>query len=135
LEPLELRILSSVRNSAAEDDEIEERVGTKTVGTVDGDRRGFATSKQTRNDLIVALSVLSDDFTCVLGRNTTHVVMDGRQDGDGLLGNVDTCENGGSLRNTRETLVENLRWQMAELEVNVVFVRANTTAFANLEGH
>jgi hypothetical protein len=60
--------------------------------------------------------------------------MDGRQDRDGLLGNVDTCENGGSLRDTRETLVKNLRWQVAELEVNVVLVRADTTAFADLKG-
>ena len=61
--------------------------------------------------------------------------MDGRQDRNGLLGDIDTREDSGGLRDTRESLVEDLWWQVAELEVDVVLLRTNTTALANFDGH
>lgn len=128
-------VADGVGNGAAEDDKIEEGVGTKTVGTVDGDGGGFTTGEQTWDDLVVTLGILSDDLTSVLGGNTTHVIVDGGQYGNGLLCNVDTSENRSGLRDTRQTLVENFRWQMAELEVDVVLLRPNTTSLTNLESH
>jgi hypothetical protein len=94
-------IADSVGNSTTEDDKIEERVGTKTVSSVDGDGGSFTTSEQTWDDLIITLGILSDDLTSVLGRNTTHVVVDRGENRDGLLGDIDTSEDSGSLRNTR----------------------------------
>jgi hypothetical protein len=61
--------------------------------------------------------------------------VDSGEDGNGLLGNIDTGENSGSLRDTRQTLVKNLSRQVAELEVDVVLLRSNTTALTDLEGH
>ena len=128
-------VANGVRDSAAEDDEIEERVGTKTVGTVDGDTGGFTAGEETRDDLVLALVVNSKNLTSVLGGDTTHVVVDGRENGDGLLGNIDTGEDGGGLRDTRQTLVEDLSGQVRELEVDVVLVGTDTTALTNLHGH
>ena len=128
-------VTDGVGNSASEDDEIQERVSTETVGAVDRDGSGLATGEQTRNDLVVALGILCDDLTSVLGGNTTHVVVDSGKDGNGLLGDIDTGENGGSLGDTGQTLVEDLRRQVAELKVDVVLVGANTTALADLKGH
>jgi hypothetical protein len=61
--------------------------------------------------------------------------VDGGQDGDGLLSHVDTCENRSGLRDTRQTLVENLSGEMAELEVDVVLLWADTTSLADFKGH
>lgn len=63
------------------------------------------------------------------------LVVDGRENRDRLLGDIDTCENGSGLRDTRETLVEDLGWQMAELEVDVVLLGSDTAALTDLEGH
>jgi hypothetical protein len=124
-----------VGNSTAENDKVEEGVGTKTVGSVDGNGSSLTTSEKTWDDLVVTLGVLGDDLTSVLGRDTTHVVVDGGKNRDGLLGDIDTSENGGSLRDTRQTLVEDLGGQMAELEVNVVFLWTDTAAFTDFQGH
>lgn len=128
-------VADGVRNGTAEDDEIQERVSTEAVGTVNGDGSGFTAGEKSRHNLIVARIVLCNDLTSVLGGNTTHVVMDCRQDGDGLLSNVDTSENGSSLGDTRQTLMEDLSGQMAELEVDMILVGANTTSLADFKGH
>jgi len=128
-------VTDSVRNSTTEDDQIEEGVGTKTVSTVDGDTGGLTASEETGDNLVVALSILSDDLTGVLGGNTTHVVVDGGENGDGLLADIDTSENGGGLGDTGQTLVKDLGGQVRKLEVDVVLVGTGTTALANLHGH
>lgn len=61
--------------------------------------------------------------------------MHGGKDRNGLLGNVDTSENSSSLRDARKPLVENLRRQVAELEVNMVLLRANTATLTDFKGH
>lgn len=128
-------VANGVRDGTAEDDKIKKRVGTETVSTVDGDTGGFTASEKTRNDLVLAGLVNSEDLTGVLGGDTTHVVVDGGEDGNGLLGNVDTGEDRGGLRDTGETLVENLSRQVRKLEVDVVLIGTDTTALADLHGH
>ena len=73
--------------------------------------------------------------SCWLKRSTRTVVMDGGQDRNGLLGDVDTGEDGGSLRDTGEAFVEDLCGKMAELEVDVVLLRTDTTTLSDLKGH
>jgi len=85
--------------------------------------------------MVVSLLIDSKNLTSVSGRNTTHVVMDGGQDRDGLLANIHSSKDAGSLRDTRETLSKNVGGQMAQLEVDVVLLRANTTAVAYLHSH
>jgi hypothetical protein len=128
-------ITDSVGDSAAEDDQIEERVSSETVGTVDGNARSFTASKKTWNNLVLALAINCENLASVLSWDTTHVVMDSRQDGNRLLSDIDTGEDRGGLRDTRKTLVENLWWQMAELKVDVILIRSNTTSFTDFHGH
>jgi hypothetical protein len=128
-------VTDGVRNSTTEDDQIEEGVGAKTVSTVDGDAGSLTTGEETGNDLVLALGVLGDDLTGVLGRDTTHVVVDGGKNGDGLLADIDTSEDGGGLGDTGQTLVENLGGQVRKLEVDVVLVGTDTTALTDLHGH
>lgn len=63
------------------------------------------------------------------------VVVDGGQDRNRLFGDIDTGEDGSSFGYTRESLVKNVRWEMAELQIKVVLVRSNATAFTDLNGH
>jgi hypothetical protein len=124
-----------VRHGTAEDDEIEEGVGTKSVSTVDRHASSLTTSVQTRNNLVLTSLIHSDNLTSVAGRDTTHVVVDSGQHGNGLLADVNTSKDTSSLRDTRQTLSKNLCGQMAQLQVDVVLLRADTTAVTDLHGH
>ena len=70
-----------------------------------------------------------------VGWEERTVVMNCGQHRDGFFGDIDTREDGGGLRDTGQSLVENIGWKMAELEVNVVLLWTNTTTLTNLNGH
>jgi hypothetical protein len=61
--------------------------------------------------------------------------VDGGKNGNGLLADIDTGENTGSLRDTGQTLSKNLGGQMAQLEEDVVLLSTDTTAVTDLHGH
>lgn len=142
-----------VGNSATEDDDVEERIGAETVGSVDGDGGSFTGSIEARNDDVVSVLVDGEHLTSVLGGNTTHwkgmlvilkdmvkgkirtVVVDGGENGNRLLGDIDAREDGSGLRDTGETLMEDLSREMAELEVDVILLGADTASLADFDGH
>ena len=128
-------VADGVGDGAAEDDEVEEGVGAEAVGAVDGDAGGFAAGEEAGDHFVGAGGVLGDDFARVFGGDAAHVVVDGGEDGDRLFADVDAGEDGGCFGDAWETLVEDLRWEMAELEVDVVFVRTDTTTFSDLHCH
>ncbi len=127
--------LNTVSASTAEDDNVEERVGTETVGAVDGGGSSLASSHEARNDSVGVVADLLHDLAMVVGGNTTHVVVHGGEHGDGLLGDVHAGENLGRLRDTRETLMENGGGKMVEVEVDVVLVGAHTATLVDFNGH
>lgn len=128
-------VADGVRDGTAEDDEIEEGVGTETVSTVDGHTGSLTAGEETGHNLVLALLVDGKNLTSVAGGDTTHVVVDSRKDGNGLLADIDTSEDTGSLGDTGKTLGENLSGEMAELEVDMVLLRADTTSLTDLHGH
>lgn len=58
--------------------------------------------------------------------NATHVVMDGGQDGDRLLCDVDSGKDHGRLRDARQPGGQLLGGQVVELQVHVVFLWTHT---------
>ena len=64
------------------------------------------------------------DLSTEVSRRASHVVMHGRQYGNRLLGDVNSCEDHGGLRDTGQTLLQLFRGQMVELEVNMVLLGA-----------
>ena len=126
---------SGLSTTASKDNQIEERVGTKTVSSVDRSASSLTASKEALDLDIVALSVLAEDLGAPVSRNTTHVVMDSGQDGDGLLGGIDTSEDMRGLENAGKALVDLLGLQMVQMKVDVILVGANTTALQDLHGH
>jgi hypothetical protein len=128
-------VTDSMGDGTTEDDQIQERVGSEAVGTVDGNASSLTACEETWNNLILALAVNCKNFTGVFRWDTTHIIVDSWQDGNRLLSNIDTGEDRGGLRDTRETLVENLGWQVAELKVDVVLIRSNTASFTDFHSH
>jgi hypothetical protein len=128
-------IANVVSASTTKDDNIQERVGTETVSSVDRDTGSFTGSVQTGNNLVVSVLINGQDLSSVLGGDTTHVVMDSGQNRDGLLGDIDTRENGSGLRDTGKTLVEDRGGQVRKLEIDVILLGTYTTTLANLHGH
>lgn len=57
---------------------------------------------------------------------SSHIVMNSRQDGDGLLGNVDTSKNHGSLWDARKPGGQLLGREVVQLKVHVVLFGTNT---------
>lgn len=58
--------------STSEYNDIEKRIGTETIGTMNGYTGSFTSGVETRHDLILAVFVDCDYLTGVLGRDTTH---------------------------------------------------------------
>merc|ERR1719453_1700160 len=117
---------------SAKDNEIEQGVGTQSIGTMDRGRGSLASSQDAWNNS-VALTL--QDLALPVGGDASHVVVDSWQDWSWLLGDIDTSEDLGSLRDAWKTLGQSLRWEVIEMEVNVVLVWANTSAFTDLHGH
>ena len=65
-------LLDVVCASTAEDNDIKEGVSSKTVSTMYRDTCGFAGGVETRDNLIIAFIVYSDDLAGVFSWDTTH---------------------------------------------------------------
>jgi hypothetical protein len=61
--------------------------------------------------------------------------VDGRHHRDRLAGDVDAGENLGALRDAGQALVQDLRVEMVEVQVDVVLVLADAAAFADFHRH
>jgi len=68
-------VSDGVGDGTAKDDQIEEGVGSETVGTVNRDTSSLSASEKTWNDLVLSSLVNGKNLTSVLCRDTTHVVM------------------------------------------------------------
>ncbi len=71
----------------------------------------------------------------IVRRDAAHVVVDGRQDRDRLLGHVNAGEDLGRFRDARQAGVQDLGIQVIQVQEDVVLVRAHAAAFADFDGH
>jgi hypothetical protein len=121
-----------VSDSTAEHDDIEQRVRTKTVGTVHRHTSGFSGSVQTRDNLVIVILVNGkgpvylvripptktkepSKTIPIIGRRMHTVVVHGGKNRDRLLGDDDTREDGGSFRDTGQQLVEDFSRKVFQL--------------------
>lgn len=70
-----------------------------------------------------------DDLSFPVGGDSSHVVMDGRSNGDGFFCRVNTSKDVSGLENTRETFLKGLWGQMVEMQVDVITFFTDTTSF------
>jgi hypothetical protein len=126
---------NTLSGTTTEHNEIEEGVGAEAVGTVDGCAGGFTSGVKTLDFYFATLFIDGKNLSSPVGGDTSHVVMDGGEYGDGLLGGVDTSENVSSLKDTRETFVESLWGQVVQMQVDVITIGSTTAAFKDFHGH
>ena len=65
-------LLDMVRTCTTEHDNVQQRIRTKTVGTVYGHTSSLTRGVQSRNDLVLAILVDGQYLARVLRRDTTH---------------------------------------------------------------
>ena len=65
-------LLDVVSTGTTEDNDIEEGVGSETVGAVNGYASSLTRSVESRNNLVLAILVDGQNFARVLSWNTTH---------------------------------------------------------------
>ena len=63
------------------------------------------------------------------------VIMDGWQHRNRFLGDIHAGENCCCFADTGQTLVKDLRRQVAELEVDVILIWSDTASFTDFDSH
>lgn len=129
-------VLEDVNSAgSSEDNQVEKRVGSESVGSVDGVSSALSGGVESRHDLVSLLRRIVEHLSLVVGWNSSHVVVDSWDDWNGLLGDIDSGEDHGGLGDSWESLLELLGWKMVKLEVDVVLVWSDSTSLHDLDGH
>lgn len=126
---------SSLSGTTSKNDQIQKRVSTKTVSSMDGSTSSFSSSKESTDFVVITLRVGINNLSFPVSGDTSHVVMDSRSNGYGFFCRVNTSEDVSGLEDTRETLLQGLWGQMVKMQVNVVTILTDTTAFEDFHGH
>ena len=124
-----------VAGSTAEHDQVEQRVGAETIGAMHRDAGAFADGVHAIDDFIVDAIFGRHHLAVDVGRNTTHLVVDGRHHRDRLLGRVDVGELVTDLQNRRQALLDGIGADMTQVQQYVVLVRSAAAAFLDFLVH
>mmetsp|Transcript_40257 Transcript_40257/g.101331 ORF Transcript_40257/g.101331 Transcript_40257/m.101331 type:complete len:257 (+) Transcript_40257:765-1535(+) len=85
-------------------------------------------------DHMVGVAVLQrHHLAVVVGGDAAHVVVDGGQDGDGLLVHIHARKDLGRFLDARQALVDNVLAEVGQLEQRVVLLGATATALHNFQ--
>jgi hypothetical protein len=114
---------------------VQEGIGSESIGSVNGDTGGLTSGVQPRNNSVLTVLIDGQYFAGILCGDAAHIVMDSGEDRDRILGNIDARKDGSRLRNAWKALVENGSWQVRELQVYVVLVGPATSPISDLHGH
>ena len=96
---------------------------------------GFANGHETWHNRIRIAAFFGQHFAVIVGWDAAHVVVNGWEHGDGLAAQIDARKNLGAFRDARQTLRQNLRVQVIEMQIDVIGISADTAAFADLNSH
>src|SRR5690606_24663128 len=137
LHTLAQRVLDIQAGGATEYHQVEQRVAAEAVGTVYRYARHFTHGEQAINDFRVAFmtAAQAQRLAVNVGRDTTHHVVTGRHYRNRLLDRVGMTEGLGQLTDTRQARVQYFFAQVVEFQVDVVTVRAATTAVEDFHHH
>src|SRR5690606_36205056 len=99
-------LLDVQTSSATEYHQVKQRVTAQAVSAVNRHTGSFATSKQTIDDLVNAIGVLSQRLTADVGRNTAHHVVTGRHNRNRLFHRIHMGKGLGQFTNTWQTQIQ-----------------------------
>ncbi len=125
----------TLRCSAAEDDEIEQRVGAEPGGAVHRDARRLADRHQPGHGALGIVGGRVQYLAVNIARNAAHVVMRGGQHRDRLPRHFDPGEDLCGFRDPGQPLMQHLGIEMFEVQQDVVALRPATAPLADLDLH
>ena len=95
--------------------------------------RRFADRHQAGHDRFRVVLVRRHDLGFDIRRNAAHDVMHGRDDWDRLLVRVDAGKGAGRLDDAGQALIENVRGQVFQMQMDVILLFADPAALADLD--
>ena len=125
---------AAVARRPAEHDEIDERVRAEPVRAMDARAGRLAKRHQAGHGRVEIAGPGAQRLAHIVRWNAAHVVVDRGQDRDRLAAKVDARENLRALGDAGQALGQDFRVQMVEVKVDVVLLRADAAAFADLDG-
>ena len=102
---------------------------------MDRDARRLPHGIKAGDNSIVILTPLGHDLAVIIAGDATHIIVNRRTDRQRLACQVDTCENLAAFGNAGQALCQHFGINMIEVEVDMVLIRANATAFADFHCH
>src|SRR3990167_5318744 len=99
------------------------------------DAGAFADRIQAIDDAIVHIALGNDDLAIDVGGNTTHLVVDRGNNGNGLARDVHVGEVDANFVHRGQALVNGFCAQVVELEQHVVFIGSAAAAFLDFLVH
>src|SRR5699024_10244717 len=117
--------------AAAEDVDVQQRVGAQPVAAVHRDAGGLARGVEPGNHV----GRVGEHLTADVGGDAAHAVVGGREDGDRLRVRLHTQVGAGELGDVRELRIDVRGLEVGQVEVDVVLVRTGAATFAHLVGH
>ncbi|CAB4569592.1 unannotated protein [freshwater metagenome] len=131
----ELRLLGVFHGVAtgtlSEDIDVEQGVCSQTVGSVNRHTGTFAGGVEARNHR----GVVGENLCLDVGRNTTHCVVSGGHNRNGLNDGVDAQVGARKFGDVRKFGFENLSPEVGAVEQNIVFVRPGAATLNDLLHH
>ena len=124
-----------VAAGAAEDEQVEQRIGAEPVGAVHGDARAFTYRIQAADDGIRIAVLRRHDLSVHVRRNAPHLVVDGRHDRNRFLDRIDVGELDRDFANRRQALDDHLGTEVVELQEHEVLLRTAAASFLDLLVH
>src|SRR5690606_13621895 len=115
-----------IAGRATKDDEVEQRIGAKAVGAVYRGGRTLANGIEAIDDTRFAVFP-GDDLTIDIGRDAAHLIVNGRNDRNGILDGIDVRELDGNFANGRQALHDGFRTQVVQLQNHIAAVATATT--------
>ena len=130
------QFLETMTRSAAEHHQVDQRVRTEAIGTVDRNAGRLAHREQARHHGFgIAVGPDGDDFAHVIGGDAAHVVVHRRHHRQRLAGEVDTGENLAAFGDPGQPFGQHLGIDVIEMQVDVVLVRTHPAPLADFQRH
>ncbi len=123
------------RRGASEHHQVEQGIRAEAVGAVHRHAGRLAHRHQAAHDGTGIVATPRDHFAVHVAGNAAHVVVHGRQHRNRLAGHVHAREDARGLGDARQPLVDDVRAEMLEMQVDVVLLRTDAPALADLDGH
>mmetsp|Transcript_5685 Transcript_5685/g.12410 ORF Transcript_5685/g.12410 Transcript_5685/m.12410 type:complete len:630 (-) Transcript_5685:553-2442(-) len=134
------------RTGSAKDHNVQEGIGSQSVGPVHAGGGHLSGGKESRNGFVAdpcLVLVLGggvivgrfEDLSVVIGWDSSHVVVDRGQGGNGFLGDIDSGKNGGGFGNSRQSFRQQIGGQVIEVQVDVILFGSNAPSLPNFHRH